>query len=104
MTIVMKMGLTAASLGIMFAAGVAMPSFAELASTAQQASVIRISASNTPAGSAVSFDWFSNSQSAAQAYAARATLAAAHVNLDPGHGHWICSPAGFGSQSHCFAR
>ena len=54
-------------------------------------------------GPGIAFDWFSNAPKAAPgASQADAVRAANQRHL--GHGSWICSPAGGGMSSSCFAR
>ncbi|HAW45632.1 MAG TPA: hypothetical protein DCX34_00070 [Roseovarius sp.] len=50
------------------------------------------------------FSWFSNGQTAAEVERARRNLTGTQSARLLGHGSWICSPAGFGKKSRCFAR
>ena len=60
----------------------------------------------TPSGKAgpgLAFDWFSNAAQAAPAVEQADTVRAV-TRRHPGHGSWICSPAGGGMASSCFSR
>ena len=50
------------------------------------------------------FSWFSNGRTAAEAEQARRNLTGIQSARLLGQGSWICSPAGFGKKSRCFAR
>ncbi|WP_296763211.1 hypothetical protein [Sediminimonas sp.] len=62
-----------------------------------QAQVVRVKATQ-------GFSWFSNGRTAAEAERARSNLTLVQYGRTLGHGSWICSPAGFGKKSRCFAR
>ena len=62
-----------------------------------QSQVVRVTATQ-------GFSWFSNGRTAAEAERARRNLTGIQSARLLGHGSWICSPAGFGKKSKCFAR
>lgn len=62
-----------------------------------QSQVVRVKATQ-------GFSWFSNGRTAAEAQRARGNLTRIQYGRFLGHGSWICSPAGFGKKSRCFAR
>lgn len=72
---------------------------ASLSSIITQTAVSRI----TPVQQAqtVAFDWLSNGASAPSSAKTKAALRKYH--LITGSGSWICSPAGFGKRSVCYA-